>query len=207
MKITENDYFIEKGTISIKNNNKLTKYIFNLKCKKTEDYLISIRNTAGIEGAKVFLTEDTVLVNDRINKRVLFGNPADIEKISGYPLFLIKIALGDLILNEKYDRTFENCKNNKKIFIVNYQGKLINQTVDCIKKRPIITEIEAGITNKNIKIYFKKYLKNERLYPVKIEIVNEERNINIRIKIERLTAPWEGNIEFMPGKGYELKRL
>ena len=43
--------------------------------------------------------------------------------------------------------------------------------------------------------------------PKYIEMIQYQTNTTIKIKILKIEIPWTGNIEFVPGKGYEKLEL
>jgi hypothetical protein len=49
--------------------------------------------------------------------------------------------------------------------------------------------------------------KGNSLYPQNINIIDTQRNTSVIIKIDKITLPWEGKIEFIPGYRYELVQL
>jgi hypothetical protein len=48
---------------------------------------------------------------------------------------------------------------------------------------------------------------NNKLLPRIIEIADMEYNTRVRIKIIKTEYPWNGNVTFVPGKGYELSEI
>jgi hypothetical protein len=69
--ITEENFFIEKADIDLTINNSTNRYLFSVKYEKPDKFLLSIKSRTGIEGARILITKDTLLVNDRIRKRLL----------------------------------------------------------------------------------------------------------------------------------------
>ena len=62
--ISEDGYFIEKAEIQIITNGKNEKFLVTARFQKPDKFLASIRNTTGIEGAWIYITRDSVFVND-----------------------------------------------------------------------------------------------------------------------------------------------
>ena len=48
---------------------------------------------------------------------------------------------------------------------------------------------------------------NEINIPGKIEISERQSSTTIEIKIQKIITPWEGTIEFIPGKQFKKIRL
>jgi hypothetical protein len=205
--ITNNDFFIERGEISIKNKEETKRYIFSVKHKNPDKYLISVRNSLGLEGARIFLSEDTVLINDRINKRLLYGTANSIENLLGLPSSFLKMAFGDIyILNNSSKKEIN--QNNNKIVVSQYVSGLISKSI--INSR--ICKVSSGEFEKNAgkgTIFFKysKFDRNGSHFPAVIEIKNEKVSEIVLIRIRKLKIPWAGEIEFIPGSGYKKEEI
>ena len=74
LNITNKDFNIIKAEIDISTDNEKQKLLGSIKYKTPETYLISIRNKSGIEAARILITSDTIMINDRINKKLYYGN-------------------------------------------------------------------------------------------------------------------------------------
>jgi hypothetical protein len=200
--LSEENFFIEKGNLALKQNDKTTKILFSVKFVKPDKYLFSIRNTTGIEGARIYATKDTVLINDRIEKRLLYGKPKDLEKISGLPYFIINIAFGDLFFCGNNEIIKSERLNNKVIITQQCQGKIWNTVLDPEEGKVKSVVFSAGIQGEPIELSYSNFRKKGGHIPMIIELKDMNRNINAKVKIERLQIPWTGEIEFLPGKGY-----
>jgi hypothetical protein len=206
--ITENSFFIEKGKISISKSEEVKNFYFSVKFIKPDDYLISIRAVAGIEIARIFLSRDTILVNDRISRKTLYGKASVVEEIVRFPLELIKVGMGDIVLIKGIDKNSKKCFNGRMIFEGYFKGQKIIYVVDCNKQKLISASISNSILNEDVNLYFNKYKRIGSIkVPKKIEINDSIRNVKIFIRIEKIKIPWNGEIEFVPGRGYEVKKL
>jgi hypothetical protein len=205
--ISEVGYFIEKADILINTNGKNEKYLFTARFQKPDKFLVSIRNTAGIEGARIYITKDSVFVNDRIHSHLLSGKTSLLERKTGIPADLKKVAFGDLIFgNEKSVKREE--RDEKQIVIArvinNYEWKVILDP-DLRKVRAY----EITNTNNGMKgtIKFENFSKGKRPVPLLITFEDKERNIIARLRIYRIQIPWNGEIEFIPGRNYTKEIL
>jgi hypothetical protein len=39
--------------------------------------------------------------------------------------------------------------------------------------------------------------------PGNIELIDSQRNIRLKIKVVKMQQPWNGKVEFIPGRDYE----
>lgn len=205
--ITNNSFFIERGKISTYGEGGRIKLLFTMKYVKPGKYLISLKSTTGIEAFRVYITEDTVLINDRINRVTLYGKPFDFEKISGLPAPLLKVSLGDIFMVDENKVINGKCTNNSLTVDDHYRGLIIKSMIDCKLGKTKIVTLTSGTPNELINIFYSKYKKDNFKMPGRIEVKDFRRKVRIIIKIERYSVPWPGEIEFIPGSGYKLRKL
>jgi len=203
LNITNNDFNIIKAEINIIIGNEREKMLGNIKYKEPETYLISIRNHTGIEGARILITSDSILVNDRINKKLYYGSTDYLNKKYGITIGLLPIITGDLIIDDN-DSTVMECIKNAANINTDIGGKKIHYKIDCGKTKVTSVNIEDEITGKKLKIEFKKFEKDESCQIAKkITIKSNEENERIEINIEKCELGLENDITFIPGKKYE----
>jgi len=205
--LIEESFFIEKGDFSMTNNNETSRFIFTEKFEKPDKFLLSIRNGTGIEGARVYITKDTVLINDRIQKKLLYGKPEDLEKIMGLPYFIINIAFGDLLMNEDSGKYESERIKNQVILIQKYNGRVLEFVLD-----PNVGKVKSIVCSSRMQkeaiiLKFSKFRINEKHIPGVIEMRDNDRNVSVKIRLERVQVPWNGKIEFIPGNGYTKEKI
>jgi outer membrane lipoprotein-sorting protein len=205
--ISEDGYFIEKAEILVTINGKNEKFLLTVKFQKPDKFLISVRNTAGIEGARIYITKDSVFVNDRINSRLVLGKRSILERKTGIPADLQKVAFGDLLFNaEQTGNQYERIDN--QIIIVkiqnNYEWKI---TLDPALRKVRAYEIINISNGRKGTFMFDNFSKGNRSVPFLITFEDKERNMGARLKISRIQTPWNGEIEFIPGKGYKKEEF
>jgi len=71
MNVTKTDFNIPRADIEIFNNGKSQRLIANLKYRNPGIYLAAIKNRSGIEAARIYITRDTIMINDRIIKNYI----------------------------------------------------------------------------------------------------------------------------------------
>ena len=70
----------EKIRVTVENENEKKEFLINAKIKGNDSILISLRNLTGIEIARMLLTNDSIKVNDRINRKFYTGKHDDFIK-------------------------------------------------------------------------------------------------------------------------------
>jgi hypothetical protein len=205
--ITGTGFFIRKGKIVTENESGKTSLYFTMKYSADGKYLISIRSKTGMEAFRVFLSEDTLLVNDRLNRSVLYGNGRDFEKITGIPSALLKISVGDFFFNKPGINGGADCINNEIKLTDYFQGLIINSTIDCKAEKLKSVIVSTGTPDKYISIDYRKFREDIYSVPKRVEVNDPGRMIKITIMIDKYLAPWVGEVEFIPGSGYKSKPL
>jgi hypothetical protein len=123
----------------------------------------------------------------------------------GFKATFLPLIFGDLVIN----KCTETNKEKRTGDIINIDclvnGILIKYNIDYEKRKSIFTCLENSLNENGINISYENFKKSGNiLFPGKIKINNKLKNTLIEIKIIRVELPWSGNIEFIPGKGYEL---
>ena len=205
--ITNTGFFIQKGKISTTGDAGRINLLFTMKYVKPGSYLISLRSITGMEAFRVYLTEDTVLINDRLNQELLYGNPFDFERITGINPDLLKVSLGDFISGNAEVKGENGCSGNNLEVDTYYKGLKIKNIIDCNLEKVRSLELDAGLPGEVITVEYKKSRYDYYRVPRKVEIIDTGRKVRISIKIEKYICPWTGEIEFIPGSGYKIRSL
>jgi Domain of unknown function (DUF4292) len=204
--ISENGFFIEKSIVTIKIDNEEKKFVLNGKFQKPDIYLFSVRKTTGIEAARIFLTLDTLLINDRIERKLIIGKPGNLENISGISYFFIKIMFGDMIVPEKKENIRMEKIGNQYILVEELDEGVCKSFVD-LKLEKIKSVELTGNNKEEIKVKYSKFGKDKYHLPALVEMNDVKQKINLIIQIKRVKIPWNENLEFIPGKGYKIEEI
>jgi hypothetical protein len=200
--ISKNDFFITKAEIEILNNGEKQKFIASLKFKNPEIYLISLRNNAGIEGARIFITKDTILINDRINRKLYYGSARYIKSKYGITTSTIPVIIGDFIHKEEDKITELECSNNRSEVSERNEEKEIKYIIDCRERKISETKIIHG--TEGIILLFSRFINyNNRHYPQIIKIEDLKQELQINIKIQKIEFNLIEKVDLIPGKEYE----
>jgi hypothetical protein len=206
--ISNNSFFIQKADIEVISENGNMKFVGSVKFVKPDKYLISLRSRSGIEGARIFITKDTILANDRINQKLYFGKPAYLKIRYSIVNSEIPVIFGDYITDNKDVKSNEDCKSGYLTKSYSIKGLKVNYYIDCTKGKVKTASIESNVKSEATTISFTKFTRKENIcIPGKISIMYRQPDMTINIKVERIEYPWNGDIEFIPGKKYELIEL
>jgi len=208
LNITNSNFFVQKAEITVLTDEGSEKFIGSIKFEKPDKYLLSLRSRAGIEGARIYLSEDTVMINDRINRTFYYGSPQSLKKNYGISASLLHVVLGDFMNKYINDSDKANCSEGILSVTRLIDGVKITSTIDC-KLLKTISVIPANSMNANyLEILFGDFFKeNETVIPGKILVRDLKKGAQIEIIIEKVESPWIGNIEFVPGLNYEKLKL
>jgi hypothetical protein len=206
--ISSKSFFIEKAEIKILKGGETKRFLCSLKFQSPNKYLISLKSITGLEVARIFVSEDSIFVNDRINKKYFYGSNVYLEEKFGVTAAYLPIILGDYIDSNKLNTDFIKCKEGILDVEGVINGKRIKYVIECGKMKNILTVYEYIPYGKKIKIKFDNFLKNEDfLTPGEIEITDLFELEKVKISIIKICRNWEENIEFYKGSKYQIIRL
>ena len=203
LNITNNDFNIIKAEIEITNNLERRKLIGNMKFKKQGIYLISIRNLTGLEAVRIFIDKDTILINDRINKKLYRGSTDYLNNKYGISTSFLPAILGDYI-SEINENDTVICRDGIAGIREKTFKNEIFYTIDCNTGKISNVQSVDLLTGNGIKIRFDRIENNrEAAFAKHIEITGSDGETRINVKIERIETVDQNEIFFIPGKNYD----
>ena len=198
--VTASNFFISKADVELTGKGVSDKFIASIKYLVTGEYLISLRSRSGVEGARIYISRDTVLINDRINRKLYYGSGEKMSQKYGFSPSVIPVIFGDYITNDSSNE-IEKCINGEVKNSQLISGIGIDYTLNCRELKVI--SARAGDLN-TIRLKFSEYLNlNAKKVAGEIEFEDIAREIKLTIRIRKMESPWEGEINFIPGSGYE----
>lgn len=204
--LTNNDFNIIKAEIEVINKGEKQKFIAGLKYKTPGTYMISLKSRTGIEGARIFISQDTILVNDRLNKKLYYGSPAFLKQKYGVSTDVLPVITGDFIEEIDQGNNVISCTKNRSLITQIIKKKEFNYTIDCREQKVIETRINNE-TEGFILLFGKFSDFNGKHFPQSIRIEDNNNDNSINIYIEKIEFNLIEKIEFIPGKGYEKIEL
>jgi Domain of unknown function (DUF4292) len=206
--ITSRNFFVERAEFKIKTEDGEKFGVGTIKFKIPDKFLISIKSRTGVEVARIFLTGDSIMVNDRFDKKLFYGSTSYLKEKYGLTTSILPVIFGDYVNDNKNEINKMECTDGK----LNLEGIVndvrIKYEIDCEYGKSILTIPEDNLNESELTIKYNDFFKADNInIPEKIEISDRQRNTVIEIKIEKIVIPWNGTIEFIPGKQYEKIHL
>ena len=205
--VSNSGFFIEKGKITSTSKEGKISLFFNMKYSEDGTYLVSLRSTTGLEAFRVYLDRDTVMINDRLNKTLLVGNQYSFESISGVPYELLVLVTGDFYPGKALSGADTQCIEGKKSYSGYLRGLILNYEIDCILGKVKRLELGSDVEGQGIYFSYDGFRGSNKRVPRKVEIIDQSRSVRIQVKIEKISQPWFGKIEFVPGRDYDIRLL
>jgi hypothetical protein len=206
--ITNTNFFIQKAEIEVITENGKEKLIGSVKFENPDKYLISIRNRSGIEGARIYISEDSILFNDRINRKMYYGSSVYLKRKYGLTTNFLPLIFGDIVLEKNYRESKEKCSADRIITDCLVQGIILNYNISCKNRKSISVSQLNSFVQRGIEFKYDNFIKSGNIIiPIKIELKEAQYNIAIKINIVKIELPWNGKIEFVPGRNYEIIEL
>jgi hypothetical protein len=150
------------------------------------------------------MSEDTILIKDRIGKRLYYGSPSYIYSKYGISAYALPLLAGDYI--DKKERMEEKviCEKGISKFEGNIESKKAIYVFDCKKGKVISSDLNFEAENEGIKFSFRNFQNvSEKVFPGTIDIEDSLKETVIRIDIEKINFDPIDTIEFVPGNDYK----
>jgi len=206
--LTNGPFIIQRADIEVIGLDQSEKIITNIKFNSSNEFLISIRGKTGIEIARIFVSSDTILANDRINRKMFCASPEYLKTRYGLSISFLPLLLGDFIGNNLLAKNEKDCYEGFLSNDILVEGVKIRYTVDCDKGKLVSAIGESSLDDVKICFNYSEFFKqNGKWIPGKIEFEDSFRKTKILIEIKKISLPWDGEIEFIPGNRYEINRL
>jgi hypothetical protein len=155
------------------------------------------------------MTKDTLIIIDKINKKIRVGNPQVLKNKYGVEPAFIFVILGDFIIEKQSQELPLGCRNgiSSDQFIVG--GRTVNYTIDCKRKKIVSASFEGDIKTGNIDMEFSDFIiLEDMLLPGSVNISNDLSMFKAKVEIEKATINYEGIIgSIKPGSNYIVLRL
>ena len=206
--LSKNNFHIKKAEFKISSQIGTRKGMGSIIFETSGKYLISVRSTSGIEIGRVFLSEDTILINDRINRKLYYGSQRYIKAKYGISAEILPLIVGDYINKDLLMRGKKNCEDGKLYTSGSINDINITYVIDCKLYKAILASSESGYNKNKIVISYEDFMTAGGInLPGTIRITDSSRETTIEIRIKDIETPWKGTIEFIPGNRYELIQL
>jgi hypothetical protein len=202
--LTSESFYIQKAEIKVLIKGERRNFIASVKFHKPDSFLISLRSNSGIEAARILLTSDSIIINDRINRTLLYGKKSDAVRKYGFSIHMVPLFLGDIIIREKERLESFECFQGSVNLDTYIDGFKINYSIGCNKQKSELTSIIRETDTKPIQLKFSDYIRlGDKYFARKVTMVNLNSFELVSIKFSKIEMNWHGVIEFIPGRNYE----
>jgi hypothetical protein len=206
--LTSRSFYIGRAEFKIKNSVTEKSGLGTVKFLMPDKFLISLKSNTGIEVARIFLSGDSVMVNDRFNKRLYYGSTSFLKSKFGITAAMLPVLLGDYVNDQKYDSSMIKCTDGKLNVIGIINNHRVKYLIECELEKIILTVLEGMKEDHILEIRYSEFIKRSNINsPGKIEISERKSSTTIEIRIQEIVSPWNGVIDFIPGKQYEKIHL
>ena len=206
--ITKRGFIIQRADIEVTTKEERIKILGTLKFENPDKFLVSLKSNTGIEFVRIFISEDTLLINDRINKKLYCGSPEDLSLKYGLSAYALPLIIGDYLDDRINDKETVTVKDGKFSTECVFRGMNIRYNIDCKQNKTLSATMERSFNEGGIQIEYDNFVKKEGfVLPGRIKIFDLGKGATFEIRIKRIEFSWNGNIEFVPGKGYEMLRI
>jgi len=202
-------FYIQKALVTVTGNQTETKFLVTVKYNLPDSILISVRARIGYEAARIFLTNDTLIIADRINRKLRVGNPQFLKKKYGIEPAMLFIIMGDYISGtESRDKDLKCIQGYSESNIV-LEGRNINYRINCSEGKIAGATFEGDITSGNIALEFKEFTNFDGLImPKFIRMNNDLSQIKADMEIEKATGNFMGYVGGLKtGNSYDVIRI
>jgi hypothetical protein len=200
--LSANDFNIKKAEIEINIDNEKQKLLASVKYKTPGRWLICLKSTTGIEVARAFITVDTLLINDRLHKKLYYGSIRSIEKKYGIPFITLPVLFGDFIAGNVSVRDSAKCIDGRDMKTFKFGESEIEYLLSCKDNKIISSKIRRPGGNEIQVSYSKMKLVNKYKYPARLIIRDPSEKCILEIKIRNIEFKNIEKVDFIPGKGY-----
>jgi hypothetical protein len=206
--LSNNDFNIQKAEITVIQDNISVRFIADIKFKKPDSLLITVKSKTGIEAGRAFITRDTLIIKDRINKKLLVGKPETLGTKYGIdPLFIFAV-LGDIVIEEKDRAGLMECIKGEFRKEFNIHGRNVEYVIDCERKKLKQTYFEGDINTGNVTIGLSNIVNSGSIkYPERVEINDDLKSLEIIMEIKKIVSPWLGKIGSVAMQGYKVIKI
>jgi hypothetical protein len=206
--LTSGSFFIEKAEFKIKSNEGEKSVLGTIKYIKPDKFLVSLKSNTGIEIVRIYFTGDSIMANDKFNKKLYYGSTSFLKEKYGFTTEILPVILGDYINDNIADSSKVNCTDGKLRIDGLVKNVHITYIIDCQYGKIIVAFPEGKGNSGGLKIKYSNFFKSNRInIPGNIEINDGQGDTIIEITILKIIFPWEGTIEFIPGRQYEKIHL
>ncbi len=206
--ISRHDFYIQKAEISLLESNGTARFFALIKFKRPDSLSLSFKTRFGIEAARILITDDTLIISDRINKRTRTGKPEELKRKYGIEPRLVFTVLGDIIVDKRDESRRIKCQNGfcENDFIIG--NRQVNYKIDCRNSKLIGANFHENGNDESLDLQFTDFLQVESVViPGLIRARSDLNGISVMIKIDKAEIGYSGIVGFKSPANYKVTGL
>ncbi|HEX2968061.1 MAG TPA: DUF4292 domain-containing protein [Bacteroidales bacterium] len=204
--LNRQNFYIQKANIDFESADFSLSSVATIKFVQPDEYLISVKVLTGMEIARIYLNSDTVMMNDRINRKFYYGKPGVLGARFGIPFEIFPVIFGDFISSDVKKEELK-CIDNVINIDTYIKGLKLQYNINCTNRKATSVK-PVGYSGVPIQVSFMNF-RNEKsvVFPQQISLTHNESGSKLNINIEKIELPWSGELGFVPGERYEKIEL
>ena len=202
--LTNGNFYIQKAEITLDNEGEPVSLLATLKYQKEGRYLISLRTRSGVEVVRMLIANDTILANDRVNKKLYRGSTLYLESKYGISFGTLPVILGDYIYDNNIEESIIDCNNGRAEIFKTAGDRRIDFLLNCRLKKVEVAKFNSETGEGRIEVRLENFTRSgDYLYPGTSQITDSKSKSEIKIEIKKIEFNTEGNLKFIPGTNYK----
>lgn len=181
--LTRNDFDIQKIEIQYKDRERDESLMANLKFRKPNDFLISLRTKIGLEIARIKITNDSLFIIDQINKTLYYGSNSFLINNYGLRIEFMPLLIGDILIKNRAITKAFQCNENS-LLTSNFNNYSINYNVDCDLVKPLETTLNDSYQRETLLNYSYQITSNDKFVPKHVKITSGFLGYEIIMKLD-----------------------
>jgi hypothetical protein len=202
--LTKNSLFIKNLSIEITNDVEKSTLKGSIRFEKNNRYLLTLRTETGIEVSRIFVSEDTVIMQDKIGRKIYYVSDEYLKNKFGIQRNMLPVVFGDYLGEKYFERNIISEKDGVTTVSLDKTGTKLKYEID--NKISKVVELTIGIKNEDsfLRILYKYKSKgiNNKI-PETVTIIGAKESFIIEMKFKKIEIPWDGNIIFRPEGRYK----
>ncbi len=206
--LSSGGFYISRADIDLSTPSLDIKLIGTIKFRFPDSLFVSLRTRTGIEAGRLLLTDDTILVNDRINRMIYYGDPEDLEKKFGISSMAVFAVFGDFIGKPELQTRPVNCIGGTHFCETRLGEYTLKYEIDCYNKKANKAVLSGNTPAKGVQAFFSDFNRygNVRA-PGNIKVLMNDNKGSFTAEIRNIQTDWKGEIDFITGRNYRKVRI
>lgn len=206
--LSSGGFYISRADIDLNTPSLDIKLIGTIKFRFPDSLFISLRTRTGIEAGRLLLTDDTILVNDRINRLIYYGDPEDLEKKYNISSMVVFAVFGDFLGQPDLQAKSVSCIDGTHFCETRLGDYTLKYEIDCYNKKANKAVLSGNTQVDGIQAFFSDFNRygNVRA-PGSIKVLMNNNKGSFTAEIRNIQTEWEGEIDFITGRNYRKVRI